>query len=35
MFKGSVAETVAAAANRPVILVKEGVEASEELAKAA
>lgn len=35
MFKGSVAETVAAAANRPVILVKEGVEAREELAKAA
>jgi nucleotide-binding universal stress UspA family protein len=35
MFKGSVAETVAAAANRPVILVKEGAEAGEELAKAA
>ncbi len=35
MMKGSVAERVAAAANRPVILVKEGVEAREELAKAA
>jgi len=35
MFKGSVAETVAAAANRPVILVKDGIEAREEVAKAA
>ena len=35
MFKGSVAETVASEANRPVILVKEGVEAGEALAKAA
>jgi nucleotide-binding universal stress UspA family protein len=35
MIKGSVAETVAAATNRPVILVKGSVEAREELAEAA